>query len=191
MTSFVAYKQQVKKPGVYKPIVQELDKAPRQFNDYMNSMNGRFSEICKIYLDGLSMDDIKYLKPDDLIALVPESQFNHKLLMTIMVRRYLYRPDECETVYCKPDQGDTYGEKPDKNNDKTNDKHNDKHNDRNSDDTCSTYSNSSEKSDRINEKNGNKRNDGVYACDKCTHACTNANCKHSCSDYAKIIHRTK
>ena len=56
----------------------------------MNSVSGRFSDICHLYLDGLSMDDVKYLKPDDLIAIVPEHQHNHKLLMTIMVRRYLY-----------------------------------------------------------------------------------------------------
>ena len=112
MSNFSAHKQQVKRPpGVYKPYQQELDKAPRQFNDYMNSVTGRFSEICRIYLDGLSMDDVKYLKPEDLISLVPDNQHGHKLLMTIMVRRYLYRLDDCETIYCKPEKSDEYDNK--------------------------------------------------------------------------------
>lgn len=161
MSNFSAHKQQVKRPSVYKPIHQELEKAPRQFNDYMNSVSGRFSDICHLYLDGLSMDDVKYLKPDDLIAIVPEHQHNHKLLMTIMVRRYLYRvgnSDECETLCCKPEKpNDTY----------TN----------NNEDTCSTYSN--------NSTCGNGSSN-TYACDTCTHSCTNSNCKHSCDDYAKI-----
>ena len=38
----------------------------------------------------MSMDDIKYMRPEDLINLVPPEQFRHKLLMTILVRRYIF-----------------------------------------------------------------------------------------------------
>lgn len=188
-SSFSANKQQVKKP-----IHQELDKAPRQFNDYMNSINGRFSEICRIYLDGLSVDDVKYLHPDDLIAIVPESQHNHKLLMTIMVRRYLYRPDEkccqytdsqytdcqytdcqyidCQaansrTIICTPNKGDTY------------------ENDNSS--VCSVNSGYDTDS---SVKSKTRKNDNIYACNKCTHMCKNPKCAHSCDDYVKIVQKT-
>ena len=108
MSNFNAHKQKVVRSMVLKPYQNELDKAPRQFIDYMNEENNRFCEICRLYLDGLSMDDIQYLKPEDLIALVPREHYKHKLLMTIMVRRYLYRPDVEETVYCKSNKTDTY-----------------------------------------------------------------------------------
>jgi len=71
----------------------ELDKVPRQFADYMMETDTRFSELCKLYLDGLSIDDLKYMKPKDLINLVPKEQYRHRLLMTVMVRRYIYRKD--------------------------------------------------------------------------------------------------
>lgn len=106
--SYHANKERIIKSSVSRPFQQDLDKAPRQFCEYMAGVNNRFNEICKLYLDGMSMDDVKFLKPDDLINLVPDGQFKHKLLMTIMVRRYLYRPDDDETVLCKSDKGDTF-----------------------------------------------------------------------------------
>jgi len=72
-----------------------LDHVPNQVRDYMRGVNTRFNEICDIYLTGLSIDDLKYLCPTDLIKLVPHEQYNHKLLMTIMVRRYIY-PNSCD-----------------------------------------------------------------------------------------------
>ena len=84
--SFKASKQHTIKPQTqYEP-----DNNPLHFLDYVRQQNTRFCEICKIYLDGLSMDDIKYMRPDDLINLVPPEQFRHKLLMTILVRRYIF-----------------------------------------------------------------------------------------------------
>lgn len=67
-----------------------LDHVPNQVRDYMRGVNTRFNEICDIYLTGLSIDDLKYLCPYDLINLVPPEQYNHKLLMTIMTKRYIY-----------------------------------------------------------------------------------------------------
>ena len=67
-----------------------LNNVPNQVCDYMRSVNTRFNEICDLYLKGLSIDDLRYLCPEDLINLVPPEQYSHKLLMTIMVRRYLY-----------------------------------------------------------------------------------------------------
>ena len=98
MSNFSAHKQRVSKPTVMSSLCHEMDRVPGQFCDYMKEVNCRFSEVCNIYLDGLSMDDVKYLKPEDLIALVPKEHYKHRLLMTIMVRRYLCRPDECESV---------------------------------------------------------------------------------------------
>ena len=67
-----------------------------QFSDFINMQNNRFTDICKIYLDGLNVDDIKYLKPEDFINLVPKNYHKHKLLMTIMVRRYIYNTCDIE-----------------------------------------------------------------------------------------------
>ena len=61
---------------------------------HMNRVNTRFNQICSIYLPILTMDDVKYLEPTDLINMVPPKMYEHKLLMTIMVRRYLYRIDD-------------------------------------------------------------------------------------------------
>lgn len=175
---------------IKKPIHQELDKAPRQFNDYMNSINGRFSEICRIYLDGLSMDDIKYLSPDDLIAIVPDSQYNHKLLMTIMVRRYLYRTEvsvnvnecdkinTCQTIVHDPDSfvGDAFANNSD-NISNTNDDDFDQI-------SCDTSSSST-------MKHPKKHKEKIYACNKCAHVCKNSKCKHSCDNYIKITQKVK
>jgi len=67
-----------------------LDHVPNQVRDYMRGVNTRFNEICDVYLTGLSIDDLKFLSPEDMINLVPSEQYNHKLLMTIMTRRYIY-----------------------------------------------------------------------------------------------------
>ena len=66
---------------------------PYLFCDFMKKVNTRFYDVCQLYLKGLTIDDIRFLKPEDLINLVPPTQYHHKLMMTIMVRRYLYRPD--------------------------------------------------------------------------------------------------
>jgi hypothetical protein len=76
---------------INKPHQYEIKETPNQLCDYIASCNGnRFEDICNIYLKGLSMDDVKYLKPEDLIDIVPPEQHKHKLLMTILVRRYIY-----------------------------------------------------------------------------------------------------
>lgn len=92
--NFNSHKHRVAQPTVMKQVQQDLDRVPGQFSDYMNNQCTRFSEICKIYLEGMAVDDIRYMKPEDFINLVPEHQYRHKLLMTIMVRRYLYRSDD-------------------------------------------------------------------------------------------------
>lgn len=106
--SFRSYKQMTNDPLVLKPYQHELDRVPRQFSDYMNEQCTRFSEICKIYLEGMTLDDVCYMKPDDFINLVPREQYRHKLLMMIMVRRYLFRPHESETIYCRDKNCDMY-----------------------------------------------------------------------------------
>lgn len=94
MSSFSLHKNQHTKSMVSKPYQQEINKPPRQFCDYMNGVDNRFSDISRLYLDGMSMDDVKYLRADDFISLVPDDQYRHKMLMTIMVRRYLYKHEE-------------------------------------------------------------------------------------------------
>jgi hypothetical protein len=92
MSNYGSYRHNTDiRPNVIRPIQQELERVPRRFCEYMDEENNRFSEICRLYLACLSMDDIKYLKPEDLINLVPHDHHEHKLLMTIMVRRYLCR----------------------------------------------------------------------------------------------------
>jgi len=91
--NYRAYKQD---SMVMKPHHHELDRVPRQVSDFMNEQCNRFSEICKIYLEGMTIDDLCFMRPEDFINLVPDDQYRHKLLMTIMVRRYLFRPDGLE-----------------------------------------------------------------------------------------------
>ena len=96
MSNFSLHKQMKVKPTVMKPIHHELNQVPERFCDYMNRENSRFNDICSLYLGAMSIDDIRFLKPEDLINLVPENHYEHKLLMTIMVRRYLYRFNSCD-----------------------------------------------------------------------------------------------
>ena len=65
-------------------------KLPDQLSEFMMGSDTRFEEICGIYLDGLTMNDLKYLTADDLICIVPPEQYKHKLLMTVFAKRYLY-----------------------------------------------------------------------------------------------------
>lgn len=93
-----------------------LDHVPNQVRDYMRGVNTRFNEICDIYLTGLSIDDLKYLCPIDLINLVPHEQYNHKLLMTIMARRYIY-PNSCKEPKKEACSNDTDEEDDEENDD--------------------------------------------------------------------------
>lgn len=102
MSNFSIHKQTKVKPTVMKPIHLELNQVPERFCDYMNRENSRFSEICSLYLGAMSMDDIRFLKPKDLIDLVPQNHYEHKLLMTIMVRRYLYKFNDCDAESINP-----------------------------------------------------------------------------------------
>jgi hypothetical protein len=81
---------------VFKPSQYESERVPFQFSNYINEQSTRFGEICKLYLDGMNMDDVRYMRPEDLINLVPSKQYRHKLLMTIMVRRYIFRDTDDE-----------------------------------------------------------------------------------------------
>lgn len=91
------FKSRPLRSTINKPHHYEIKEVPNQLCDYITSCNGnRFDEICSIYLKGLSMDDVKYLKPEDLIDIVPPEQHKHKLLMTILVRRYIFN-DKCDT----------------------------------------------------------------------------------------------
>jgi hypothetical protein len=101
MSNFSLHKQMKVKPTVMKPIHLELNQVPERFCDYMNRENSRFSEICSLYLGAMSMDDIKFLKPEDFINLVPHNHYEHKLLMTIMVRRYLFKFNDCDDASIK------------------------------------------------------------------------------------------
>ena len=86
--------------GVRKSVIQpkgdnEINKLPNQVCDYLKSLEvgTRFDCICDLYLQGLTIDDLQYLKPEDLICLVPQEQHQHKLLMTILVTKYIYKSD--------------------------------------------------------------------------------------------------
>ena len=162
MSNFNARKQRGARSAVFKPFQQEIERVPRQFCDYMSEENSRFCEICNLYLEGLSMDDVRYLKPEDLIALVPHDHYKHKLLMTIMVRRYLYRPEECKTMHCKQEKTDDY-EKSNKNSDNIH-----------SIDT------------KVNEYPPTKcmyvhNSKTEYSCNNCDHICINSECNHTCN----------
>lgn len=94
MTTYQRYKTSVLgKSSVIKKSHADTLKLPDQLSEYMQGSETRFEEICRIYLDGLTLDDLQFLNPDDLICLVPQEQHQHKLLMTIFAKRYLYGPD--------------------------------------------------------------------------------------------------
>lgn len=76
--------------SVIKADQYKAERLPCQVSDYMEQYGTRFSEICKIYLEGMTIEDIKFLKEEDLINLVPSQNIKHKLLMIILVRRYLF-----------------------------------------------------------------------------------------------------
>lgn len=78
------------KEGIIDRSEYECRKLPNQFVDFITCEDTRFNEICEIYLQELTMCDIPYLKPKDLINLVPPTQYNHKLLMSILVRKYIF-----------------------------------------------------------------------------------------------------
>lgn len=64
------------------------------FIDYIKCADSRFDEICDLYLNCITVEDIEYMKPEDFICLVPEEQIKHKQLMTILVRRYIFDCDD-------------------------------------------------------------------------------------------------
>ena len=91
----------------------EIERVPRQFCDFMAEQCTRFDEICCIYLEGMTLDDVQFMRPKDFINLVPDVQYRHKLLMTIMVRRYIFPCDSdtpacCDLERCGSSGGDTY-----------------------------------------------------------------------------------
>lgn len=98
-----------RKSNVFSHQVYQIDEPPNQLCDYICSCNfgTRFDEICNIYLKGLSMEDVKYMCPEDLINLVPADHYRHKLLMTILVRRYLCRCCEFESCCCDKNSTDS------------------------------------------------------------------------------------
>jgi hypothetical protein len=67
---------------------------PEQVADYIANADTRFSEVAHLYLDGLTIRDLQFMQPEDLINIVPPPQHNHKLLMSILVRRYLFRDED-------------------------------------------------------------------------------------------------
>ena len=105
--SYQRYKNNNLKSDIMKRSLSESQKLPEQFTDYMRGTDTRFCEISEIYLKDLTICDLKYLKPEDLIGLVPDEQYNHKLLMSIMVRRYLFRDDsDCDSSDSSSDESD-------------------------------------------------------------------------------------
>lgn len=96
--SYLKTKSKPQRSTISKSYHQEIKEVPNQLCDYISSCNGnRFEEICNIYLKGLSLDDVKYLKPEDLIDIVPPEQHKHKLLMTVLVRRYIFNDNKDNT----------------------------------------------------------------------------------------------
>lgn len=90
MSNFLRNKHRVIKPTVFSSSQTDASRLPDQVSDFMLSVDTRFNDL-RIYLDGLTFDDLRFLQPEDIISLVPASQHGHKLLMTVLARRYLYR----------------------------------------------------------------------------------------------------
>lgn len=65
-----------------------------QVADYIRQADTRFDEVAHMYLEGLTISDLQYMHPEDLINVVPPEHYSHRLLMSILVRRYLFRDDD-------------------------------------------------------------------------------------------------
>lgn len=78
----------------------EASRLPEQVADFISQADTRFDEVARLYLEGLTITDLQFMQPEDLINIVPPEQYRHRLLMSILVRRYLFRDDDED---CVPD----------------------------------------------------------------------------------------
>lgn len=94
MSNYKRYKESKLNQSVISELEAGAKELPEQLADYMKLADTRFTEICDLYLKCLTIHDLKFMQPEDLICLVPEEQYKHKLLMTVLVRKYLFRDDD-------------------------------------------------------------------------------------------------
>lgn len=78
----------------------EASRLPEQVADFISQADTRFDEVARLYLEGLTIMDLQFMQSEDLINIVPPEQYRHRLLMSILVRRYLFRDDDED---CIPD----------------------------------------------------------------------------------------
>lgn len=98
MSNYHHYKQSKLRSGLVPRSAAEAARLPEQVCDYIKLADTRFDEVARLYLEGLTISDLQFMQPEDLICVVPPPQYNHKLLMSILVRRYLFRDDDDDGV---------------------------------------------------------------------------------------------
>ena len=96
MSNYKRYKESKLNQSVVDDLKNSASDLPEQLSDYMKCADTRFTEICDLYLQCLTIHDLKFMQPEDLICLVPPEQYKHKLLMTVLVRKYLFRDDDMD-----------------------------------------------------------------------------------------------
>jgi hypothetical protein len=94
MSNYHSHKQSRLRSGLIPRSEAEAARLPEQVADYISLADTRFDDIAHLYLNGLTVTDLQYMEPEDLINVVPPGQHEHKLLMSILVRRYLFRDDD-------------------------------------------------------------------------------------------------
>lgn len=94
MSKFNRNKQSRLRSGLIPRSEAEAARLPEQVADYISLADTRFDEVAHLYLDGLTINDLQFMQPEDLINVVPPVNHKHKLLMSILVRRYLFRDND-------------------------------------------------------------------------------------------------
>lgn len=98
MSTYHRYKQSKLRSNLIPRSDAEAARLPEQVADYISRADTRFDEVAHLYLDGMTINDLQFMQPEDLINVVPPAQYRHKLLMSILVRRYLFRDDDDDGI---------------------------------------------------------------------------------------------
>ena len=94
MASHIRQKKSITNSNLVSRFSADAQRLPEQVADYICLADSRFDEVAKLYLEGLTISDLQFMQPEDLICVVPPDQHRHKLLMSILARRYLFRDDD-------------------------------------------------------------------------------------------------
>ena len=111
MSNYQRYKQTKIRSHLIPRSDADASRLLEQVADYIRQADTRFDEVARLYLEGLTISDLQFMHPEDLINVVPPDHYQHRLLMSILVRRYLFRDEDEDGVpdFAQPPK-DTIGD---------------------------------------------------------------------------------